>query len=243
MKKRIVWIATQCLALFLLISTAQAQVVDDEQASYSQPELEQILAPIALYPDPLLSHVLMAATYPTEVVEASYWLRAHPAIRGESAIRATQNMQWDISVKSLLPFPHLLETMASRYDWTQNLGNAFLGQQAQVMDTVQVLRHRAMATGHLHSDMRISVMRNGSLITIMPARSTLVYLPYYNPNIVYGRWSQPAYPPVYWAAWPGYYAPSHYAGWAWRSGATIVRTGIFLPYSTGHIIMFIKALK
>lgn len=226
MKSRIKNMAMCFVALFFAVSIAQAQSVQYDRATYSQVELEQMLAPVALYPDALLSQVLMAATYPTEVVEAAYWLRANPGLRGEDAIRAAESMQWDISVKSLLPFPNLLNTMESRYDWTQNLGNAFLGQQAQVMDTVQVLRQRAMTAGYLRSDSHISVVQDGPLISVTPAQPTAVYVPYYNPSVVYGHWPQPAYAPVAWDPWPGYPPRRSYSGWIWAPVATVVTAGV-----------------
>lgn len=220
---------------FSIFSVSHAQPAQYDQAVFSQPELEQMLAPIALYPDSLLSHTLMASTYPTEVVEAAYWLRDNPGLHGEEAIYAAESMRWDISVKSLLPFPNLLNTMESHYDWTQNVGNAFLAQQAQVMDTIQVLRHRAMLAGYLRSDSRITVIQEGRHISISPAQPTQVYLPYYNPRVVYGHWSQPAYAPVMWAPWPGYEVRSHQSGWTWSPVATVVTVGVlFAIFDWNH---------
>jgi len=237
MKSRIRLIVMQFFALFLVFSIAKAQpapLIYDRPA-YSQAELEQMLAPVALYPDSLLSHVLMASTYPTEVVEASYWLRAHPELKGDDAIRAAETMQWDISVKSLLPFPHLLDTMESRYEWMRNMGDAFLGQQAQVMDTIQVLRHRAMVAGHLRSDGHVSVIQENRHIAIMPVQPTLVFVPYYNPRMVYGRWPQPAYAPVVWDPWPGYVIRNHQTSWTWSPVATVVTAGVlFAIFDWNH---------
>jgi hypothetical protein len=235
MKSRIIKIGMQIFALFFVVSITHAQTSYPDHAAFSQPELEQMLAPVALYPDSLLSQILMASTYPNEVVDAAFWLRDNPGLRGEGAIRAAEGMQWDISVKSLLPFPHLLDTMESRFDWTQNLGNAFLGQQAQVMDTVQILRHRAMVAGYLRSDSHITVMQDGRLISIVPAESTAVYVPYYNPSVVYGRWPQPAYAPVAWQPWPGYPPRQPRAGWAWSPVATVVAVGVlFAVFDWNH---------
>ena len=116
--------------------------------AFSQQELDQMLAPIALYPDPLLSQILMAATYPLEIVEAARWIAAYPGLRGDDAVRAVAAQQWDPSVKSLVAFPQIVKLMDQRLDWTQRLGNAFLAQQAQVMDTVQELRRRPRWTIH-----------------------------------------------------------------------------------------------
>ena len=212
----------QFLALLLAVSVAHAQPVD-ASSGYSQPELDQMLAPIALYPDGLLSQVLMAATYPTEVVEAAYWTKENPDYRGDAAVQAVEGMPWDISVKSLVPFPQILATMESRLDWTERLGNAFLVQQQQVMDTVQRLRHQAMQAGYLLSDSRIRVAVQDQLISIEPVSQTTVYVPYYNPTVVYGRWSEPAYAPVYWEPWPGYTSMNR--GWIWAAG-TVVGAGL-----------------
>jgi len=226
-----------CLALLFVASVAHAQTAqppEQAQASFSQPELEQMLAPIALYPDALLSQILMASTYPTEVVEASYWIKAHPSFKGEAAVQAAQNQQWDISVKSLLPFPQVLETMETKLEWTQNLGNAFLGQEKQVMDTIQLLRQKAMAAGYLKSDNRIRVEQQDQLISINLVQPTAVYVPYYNPTVVYGTWSSPAYAPVYWDPWPGYAAAPGYYGWAWSPLATVVTVGLLYGAFNWH---------
>ena len=222
MKPRLKYVWMQFLAMLFVVSVAHAQPT---QSNYSQPELEQMLAPIALYPDALLSQVLMAATYPTEVVEASYWLRANPGLRGENAIRAAENQQWDISVKSLLPFPQVLGTMERKLEWTENLGNAFLDQEQQVMDTIQFLRQKAMAAGYLRSDNRIRVIVQDQLVLIDLVQPTAVYVPYYNPTVVYGTWWAPSYAPVYWDPWPGYAVAPGYNGWYWAA-ATIVTVGV-----------------
>jgi hypothetical protein len=184
----------------LLFSPALAPAQD----RFPQPELDRLLAPVALYPDPLLSQVLMAATYPADVVEAARWSRANAHLAGEDAVRAADGEDWDPSVKSLLAFPHLLQRMDENLDWTRSLGEAFLAQEPQVMDTVQQLRRRAHASGHLRSDEHISVHSQGQAIAIAPAQPQVVYVPYYDPLVAYGPWWWPAYQPVYWAPWPGY---------------------------------------
>ena len=172
--------------------------------AYSQAELDQMLAPIALYPDELLSQVLMAATYPLEVVEAARWSRAHAGLKGDEAVRSAADRDWDPSVKSLLAFPDLLQRMDEKLEWTRGLGEAFLAQEGQVMQTVQQLRHRAQANGSLASDDRARVVEDAGNIAIEPANPQVVYVPYYDPWVVYGAWWWPAYPPVVWAPWPGY---------------------------------------
>ncbi len=234
MKTRFKTMWLQFLALLFVVSVAHAQPAQPAQANFSQPELEQMLAPIALYPDALLSQILMASTYPTEVVEASYWLKANPGLQGANAVSAAQSQQWDISVKSLLPFPQVLSTMESKLDWTQNLGNAFLGQEQQVMDTIQSLRQKAMAAGYLKSDERVRVAVQAQLISIDLVQPTQVYVPYYNPMVVYGTWWAPAYAPIYWDPWPGYVVVPGYRGWAWSPVATIVTVGILYAAFNWH---------
>lgn len=188
------------LALLIAIPAAFAQ----EQKTYSQAELDGMLAPVALYPDPLLSQILMASTYPLEVVEAARWTRSNPGLAGDDAVRAVQGADWDPSVKSLVAFPQVLQRMDENLDWTQSLGDAFLAQQPQLMDTVQQLRQRAQAAGNLQSDNQLTVQQQGQQIYIQPANPQLVYVPYYDPLVVYGTWWWPAYRPVVWAPWPGY---------------------------------------
>lgn len=188
----------------LLAALLLAPALAPAQERFPQPELDRLLAPVALYPDALLSQVLMAATYPADVVEAARWSRANAHLAGEDAVRAADGEDWDPSVKSLLAFPHLLQRMDEKLDWTRSLGEAFLAQEPQVMDTVQQLRRRAHAAGHLRSDERILVQPQGQAIAIAPVQPQLVYVPYYDPLVVYGPWWWPAYQPVYWAPWPGY---------------------------------------
>lgn len=188
----------------LLAALLFAPALAPAEDRFSQPELDRLLAPVALYPDPLLSQVLMAATYPADLVEAARWSRANAQFSGDDAVRAADRYDWDPSVKSLLAFPHLLQRMDEKLDWTRSLGEAFLAQEPQVMDTVQQLRRRAHAAGHLRSDERILVQPQGQAIAISPYQPQLLYVPYYDPLVVYGPWWWPAYQPVFWAPWPGY---------------------------------------
>jgi hypothetical protein len=212
MTKALRFLAALLLAVPLL---AQAQ-----QRAYSQPELDQMLAPVALYPDALLSQVLMAASYPDEVREAADWSRANPGLQGEDAVRAVEYRDWDPSVKSLAAFPQLLARMAEDPRWTQSLGDAFLAQEPQVMDTVQQLRRRAQAAGNLQSSEQMSVRQQDQAILIQPASPQYVYVPYYDPYVVYGPWWWPAFRPVYWTPWrqyvvrvsPGFF----FANFNWR---------------------------
>jgi hypothetical protein len=164
----------------------------------------------------------MASTYPIEVIQAARWSRANPGITGDAAVRAVEQQPWDPSVKSLVAFPQILSMMDEKLDWMQRLGDAFLSQQQQVMDTVQQLRQKAQMAGNLKSNDNIRVEPQGQTIVIEQANPQVVYVPYYDPTYIYGPWWYPAYPPVYWGPWPGYYArPGFGAGFFWGVGITI----------------------
>lgn len=214
------------LALVLMAAEAFAQ----ERPAFSPEQLDQILAPIALYPDPLLSQILMAATYPLEVVQAARWSRANPHLKGQDAVRAVEAMDWDPSVKSLVAFPQVLHRMDEQLDWTERLGEAFLAQEPHVMDAVQGLRQRAARAGNLRSNEQLRVTRQDENILIEPAQPQVVYVPYYDPAVVYGQWWWPAYPPVYWGPPPGYYA---WPGFFWGTGI-VIASGFFFGHFDWH---------
>jgi hypothetical protein len=181
-------------ALFLM-GTAHAQ-----QKIYDQGELDALLAPIALQPDGVVSQVLIAATYPQEVAAAAAWSRANPHLRGDDAVRAVADEPWDPAVKALVAFPDLLARMEESPQWLHDLGEAFMLQEAHVMDTVQALRRRAQAAGHLSSTSDYSVYPQGEAIVVEPT-SQVVYVRYYDPYVVYGPWWWPHYRPVFWRPW------------------------------------------
>jgi len=210
--KSLALLSVLMLALLMPHGGAHAQ----DRPAFSQQQLEQMLAPIALYPDPLLSQILMASSYPLEVVEAARWSRNHANLLGEDAVRAAENENWDPSVKSLLAFPQVLARMDEDLQWLQTLGDAFLGQEPQVMDTVQNLRRRAQAAGNLRSDERQRIAESGPLLVVQPADPQIIYVPYYDPRVVYGPWWWPDYSPVYWRPFPGYYVrPGLASGFYW----------------------------
>ncbi len=165
----------------------------------SQGQLDQMLAPIALYPDGLLGQILMAATYPLEVVNADRWLQEpnNAALHGDALDHALQQQPWDPSVKSLVPFPQTLKMMDDHLTWTENLGNAFLANQAAVMDSVQRLRWNAKNAGKLASTPQERVAVDGQIIVVEPTDPQIVYVPYYNPVDVYPGWAYPDYPPYF----------------------------------------------
>jgi len=190
-------------------------------SSFSKEQIEQLVAPIALYPDALVAQILMASTYPLEVVQAARWTKENPNGTGKALEDAMQKQPWDPSVKSLTATPQVLAMMNDKLDWMQKLGDAFLAQQKEVLDSVQRLRSKALAEGNLKSgkEQKVTTEQEGSttIVKIEPANPQVVYVPVYNPTMVYGPWPYPAYPPYY------YYPPA-YAG------------GVFFAFSVGIVI-------
>jgi hypothetical protein len=213
---------------------AGAQNQPPAPPTFKPEQLEQLAAPIALYPDPLLAQVLMASTYPLEVVEAERWQKANATLKDQALDDALKQKDWDPSVKSLVSFPQVLEMMSDKLDWTQQLGDAFLAEQSGVMDAVQRLRGKAYAEGNLKSNEEQKVIveqapaesqapppapaeapppatppppppAQTTIIQIQPASPQVIYVPTYNPTVVYGTWPYPAYPPYYYYP-PGYVA-------------------------------------
>jgi hypothetical protein len=228
------WLTGLLLATCALsVAHAQSAQAPAPEQNYTQQELDQMLAPIALYPDPLLTQILMAATYPLEVVKAARWSREHPGLPGDDAVRAVANEDWDPSVKSLVAFPRVLAMMDERIDWTEQLGEAFLAQEPYVLETVQALRRRAYAAGNLASNAEVAVGQEANQIVIQPVNPGIVYVPYYDPWVVYGTWWWPAYPPVRWAPWPGYVRPGISVGIYWGSGIRL-STGFFFGAFDWH---------
>ncbi len=209
-------------ALFALIAAAPA-MADDQK--FTKQQLDQMLAPIALYPDDLLSNVLMAATYPLDVVEAERW-RSDPAnasLQGDALVAALKSKTWDPSIKALVQFPDVLKMMSDQLDWTQKVGDAFLAQQNDVMNEVQVLRAKADASGHLRSNSQQTVTQDDGSYVIRPADPETVYVPVYEPSVVYGSWWYPDYPPDYW----GYPGASFVDGYFWGAAGVAIAGGIW----------------
>lgn len=198
---------------------AGVSVSQGSSAAIGQAELEQMLAPIALYPDSLLSHILIASTYPLEVVQANRWLEARPKLSVEQRMSQAEVKDWDPSIKALLAFPTVLQKMSEDLDWTQRLGEAFLADEAQVMDGIQSLRQQADKADSLANMDNMAITRANNQIIIEPVQREIVYVPYYDPRVVYGTWRWGvAYPPVYWefGGYVGYpYRPNHsYFDWS-----------------------------
>jgi Protein of unknown function (DUF3300) len=190
-------------------SPPPAQAPADATQQLSDGQLDALVAPIALYPDALLSEVLMASTYPLEVVEADRFAKDNKALKGDALKAAVDQQSWDDSVKSLVATPDVLAMMSQKLSWTQSLGDAVLAQQPDVMDAIQRLRGKAQANNKLVSNQQQTVttqqQAGKEVIVIAPTQPNTVYVPYYNPSVVYGPWPYPSYPPYYWPA-PGYIA-------------------------------------
>ena len=227
MKRMLSLLMTALIGLTSVPTAVYAQQ-NSGQITFSQQELDQLLAPIALYPDALLSQVLMATTYPLEVVEAARFAQKNPALKGDALVQAVQAEPWDQSVKALVQFPSVLTMMDDKLAWTQKLGDAFLAQQGAVMDTVQSLRAKAQAAGTLRSNQQQQIAVQDGAIDIEPVAPDVISVPYYNPNVVYGAWWWPDYPPMVWVPpsyyWPPYYGDAIVAGIAFGVGIGITHS-------------------
>jgi hypothetical protein len=193
-----------------------------QAATFSTQQLEQLVAPIALYPDALLAQILMASTYPLEIVQAARWIEKNPQVTGQKLEAALKDETWDPSVKSLCGFPEVLARMSDNLDWTQDLGDAFLSQQSELMDTVQRMRRKAYEAGTLESSKELEVTEQADqIIVIQQADPEVIYVPTYYPTAVYGSWSYPYwyYPPLYPPPPAGAYLWGFTAGVVW--GAAI----------------------
>jgi len=235
--RRLFWSTASCaLLLALTPALCLAQGVqpptpaEAEAALHPPPpglshaQLDQLLAPIALYPDQLLIELLMAATFPQQVVEAAQWLQDpnNAALRGDDLVAALQPLPWDASVKSLVAFPQIVAMMNDHLDWTEALGAAFASQQVATLARVQFLRERAAAAGELKTTSQIVVRYEGDEILIEPANPDEIYVPVYNPAVVYGTWPDQDYPPVYVPPPPDFYSGEIGAGIAFSVGLGVV---------------------
>ncbi len=229
---RAVALATTLLASICATAMAQtsAPAAGASESHLVKPaELEQLVAPIALFSDPLLAEVLMASTYPLEIVQAERWANAHKDLKGDELKAAVAKQPWDASIKSLVAAPSALEMMSTKLDWTQKLGDAVIAQQADVMDAIQRLRAKAEANNKLTStpQQTVTITQDESkrVIAIAPTQPDTMYVPYYDPAVVYGDWPYPDYPPYYWPA-PGYIAAGVIAsGIAFGAGYALGRWG------------------
>jgi len=197
MKPTVRHFGSNCITAILIL-TAMVSLPACAQVLFNQQKLDQLLAPVALYPDTLLGQVLTAATYPLEITQAAAFVKNNPQLQGQQLDTLSTNEQWDVSIRALLPFPSVLMMMDQNLPWTDQLGDAFLSQQQAVMDTVQELRHRAIKAGHLVTDRQQRVIVENGDVSIDPYIADVVYVPYYNPDSVYGSWWWPESRPIYW---------------------------------------------
>jgi len=225
----IVMFLKQSLSLFLtcclLLTTAPGAFADQaDQATEAPPvvnaqqspaQLQQLVAPIALYPDALVAQVLAAATYPDQIVEADRWLQQHSDLKGEQLGQEVDKQPWDPSVKALTEFPSVLANMDKNLSWTSSLGDAYVNQEQEVMNAVQVMRDRAQKSGNLKSTSQENVTQQGQTIVIEPADPQVVYVPEYDPWLVYGD-------PI--GAWPD---------WYWYPGLYLTGPGIAFGFGFG----------
>jgi hypothetical protein len=207
---------------------AQATQAPAQAPPYAQqtPEqMQQLVAPIALYPDSLVAQILAASTFPEQVVEADRWVQAHPDLKGDALGQAVDQQPWDPSVKALTAFPSVLGNMDKNLSWTSSLGDAYYNQQQAVMDAVQVMRQRAQQAGNLKTSPQQTVTDQGSTVTIAPVNPDVVYVPAYDPWAVYGGSID---------AWPGWYPyPGIWYGGPYLSFGLGFGVGFFGGYGWG----------
>ena len=226
-----VFVAAAMAALMAWPVSAAGQAPDagdtaPQQQLLDAGQLDQLVAPIALYPDALVAQVLMASTYPLEVVQADRWAKTNKALQGDKLDDALTKQDWDDSVKALVATPTVLAMMNDDLEWTEKLGDAVLAQQADVMDAIQRLRSLAQANGKLatteQQTVTVTQEADKPIIVIAPASPEIVYMPYYEPAVVYGAWPYPAYPPYYFPPAPGYIVGGALvSGIAWGAGFAI----------------------
>jgi hypothetical protein len=210
----VVVVTTIALALPPLQAFAQPKptpVAEAAAREFNVEQLDAMLAPIALYPDELLTQTLMASTYPLQVVAAARWLEKdnNKSLKGDALVKALEKENWDPSVKSLIPFPQVIGMMNENLEWTQQLGYAVATQQAAALDSIQRLRRQAQIAGTLKTTEQQRVVINKEIVVIDPAQPETVYVPVYQPANVYGEWPYPANPPVYIPPPAAYYPPAY----------------------------------
>ncbi len=234
-------------AALLVFGAWRSSHAQEAAKPFKPEELDQMLAPLALYPDAVLAQTLMAAGYPLEVVDAARWSKANPTLKGDAAVAAVKDKSWDVSVKSLVAFPQILVQLSDHLDWMQKIGDAMIAQEQDVADSIQRLRAKAADAGNLQSGKEQQVTSQGSgadrTIVIEPSSPDVVYVPAYDPNTVYGQWSYPAYPPTYYPPPPGYgygsalvrgllfgagiaAAGAIFGGWNWGRGNSYVNVNV-----------------
>ena len=220
------------LLLFVLLfinsvsSSAQDQPPGEAlQASPASPEqLEQLVAPIALYPDSLVAQILAASTYPTQIVEAERWLQQNQSLQGQALADAVNQLPWDPSVKALTAFPSVLANMDQNLSWTQSLGDAYYNQPQDVMNAIQAMRRKAEQAGNLRTTPEEVVTASGPAIVIEPANPAYVYVPIYDPWLAFG-------PPI--AIWPGFVFGPVWVNRPFFGFGPLINIGFWRPFAWG----------
>ena len=187
-------------------------------------QLQQLVAPVALYPDSLVAQILAASTYPTTIVEAERWLQANPNLQGQALADAVNQQPWDPSVKAITQFPSVLANMDQNLSWTQSLGDAYYNQPQDVMNAIQVMRQKAEAAGNLRTTQQQAVTTNGPDIEIQPPNPDVVYVPVYDPWLVYG-------PPL--PIWPGFVFGGVWVGYPYFGFGFGINVGFFRGFGWG----------
>ena len=252
------WVLSTCVVGVMVAGAVMpAQIPPAAQGgtraqTLTQTQLDNLVAPIALYPDPLVSQVLVACTYPLELVEAQQWLQANGSLSGQASVNAARQQNWDPSVQALVAMPDVLGKLTQNVQWTTDLGNAFLAQQADVMSAIQRMRSRAQASGKLESDTHERVTTESqdgqSAVQIMPADLQVIYVPTYDPAYVWGPPAWGGYPllpyPDYGFGWGfgldigfcfGGWGGWGWGGWGWGWGPNWFGGGIFVNnFFFGH---------
>ena len=209
------------LASFTVFSQENwPQQEQEEEQSFTEAELAQMLAPIALYPDSLLTHILIASTYPIEIVEAHRWLLKNEQLNSTQLAKSVEDFEWDASVKALVPFERILSRLSEDLSWTQQLGDAFLQDEERLLESIQALREQAKLAGNLDKMENMEVSYEDNNIVIEPREKEVVYVPYYDTRMIYGTWHWSTYPPVYWTPHRSIFVNRH-RPFYWHSGIHI----------------------
>lgn len=217
--------------LSLVISTLASftTVAEQHTQNFSDAELAQMLAPIALYPDSLLTHILIASTYPIEIVEAHRWQKKNVNLNTERKSQLLKAFDWDASVKALIPFERVLGQLSEDLSWTKELGDAFLQDESRLLMSIQTLRKQAKLAGSLKDMDNMDIRYEDNNILILPREKEIVYVPYYDSRVVYGSWFWAGYPPVYWHSYR-HTNVNHYRPFHWNTGVHITFNYFFSAF-------------
>jgi hypothetical protein len=214
------------LCTFIIVTTGQGFAQSESEPVPQSPEqVEQLVAPIALYPDGLVAQILSASTYPVQIVQAERWLRQNSNLKGDQLAMEVDKQPWDPSVKALVQFPAVLANMDKNLSWTSALGDAYFNQQQEVMDAVQLMRKQAREAGTLQNTPQQTVVTQGQNIVIQPATPGVVYVPIYNPWIVYG-------PPI--PVYQGYFLEERFGPPGLFFGVGVTIGGFYSRFSWGR---------